>query len=53
MTVRFLALAQKELDDAVDWHNGQATALGLEFLDEVDRAVRRTVSFPMSGTRSS
>jgi len=48
MKVRFLALAQKELDDAVDWYNGQATELGLEFLDEVDRAVRRTVSFPMS-----
>jgi plasmid stabilization system protein ParE len=48
MKVRFLALAQKELDDAVDWYNGQATELGLEFLDEVDRAFRRTVSFPMS-----
>ena len=48
MKVRFLALAQKELDDAVEWYNGQATELGLEFLDEVDRAVRRTVSFPMS-----
>ena len=48
MKVRFLALAQKELDDAVDWYNGQAIELGLEFLDEVDRAVRRTVSFPLS-----
>ncbi|MFO0697676.1 MAG: type II toxin-antitoxin system RelE/ParE family toxin [Nitrospira sp.] len=48
MKVRFLALAQKELDDAVDWYNGQATELGLEFLDEVDRAIRRIVSFPMS-----
>jgi plasmid stabilization system protein ParE len=48
MKVQFLALAQKELDDAVDWYNGQATGLGREFLDEVDRAVRRIVSFPMS-----
>lgn len=48
MKIRFLALAQKELDNAVDWYNGQATELGLEFLDAVDRAVRRTVSFPMS-----
>lgn len=46
--VRFLALAQKELDDAVGWYNEQSAGLGLEFLDEVDRAVRRTVSFPMS-----
>ena len=48
MKVRFLTLAQKELDDAVSWYNGQVPGLGLEFLDEVDRAVRRTVSFPMS-----
>lgn len=32
----------------MDWYNGQATELGLEFLDEADRAVHRTVSFPMS-----
>ena len=48
MMVRFLALAQKELDDAVGWYNEQTAGLGLEFLDEIDRAVRRTVSFPMS-----
>ena len=48
MKVRFLALAQKELDDAVAWYNRQASGLGLEFLDELDRAVRRAVTFPMS-----
>ena len=48
MTLRVLALAQQELDDAVEWYNGQATGLGQEFLDDVDRAIRRTVSFPMS-----
>jgi len=48
MKVRFLALTQNELDDGVRWYNGQATELGLDFLDEVDRSVRRIVSFPMS-----
>lgn len=48
MKVQFLALAQKELDDTVDWYNGQATGLGRKFLDEVDRAIRRIVSFPIS-----
>jgi len=48
MKIQCLALAQKELDDAVDWYNEQATGLGRKFLDEVDRAVRRIVSFPMS-----
>jgi len=48
MKVRFLTLAQQELDDAVAWYNEQAAGLGYDFLDEVDRAVRRTVAFPMS-----
>jgi plasmid stabilization system protein ParE len=46
--VRFLAPAQSELDDAVTWYNRQASGLGREFLDELDRAVRRAVAFPMS-----
>jgi len=49
MTVRFLALAQREVDDAVTWYNKQAAGLGQEFLDELDRAVRRVAAFPMSG----
>ena len=48
MKVRFLTLAQQELDDAVAWYNEQVAGLGYDFLDEVDRAVRRTVAFPMS-----
>lgn len=50
MKVRFLALAQKELDDAVSWYDEQSDNLGKEFLDELDRAVRRSVAFPMSGS---
>jgi plasmid stabilization system protein ParE len=46
--LRFLILAQRELDDAVVWYNEQAAGSGQEFLDELDRAVRRTVAFPMS-----
>jgi len=48
MKVSFLTLAQQELDDAVVWYNEQAAGLGHEFLDELDRAVRRAVAFPMS-----
>lgn len=48
MKVRFLTLAQKELDDAVLWYNQQADGLGREFLDELDRTVRRTITFPLS-----
>jgi plasmid stabilization system protein ParE len=46
--VRFLAVARQELDDAVAWYDEQATGLGREFLDEIDRAVRRVAAFPMS-----
>jgi plasmid stabilization system protein ParE len=46
--VRFLVPAQSELDDTVTWYNRQASGLGREFLDELDRAVRRAVAFPMS-----
>lgn len=48
MNVRFLAPAQRELDDAVAWYNEQVIGLGLEFLDELDRAVRRVLAFPLS-----
>ncbi|MCZ6623392.1 MAG: hypothetical protein O7B35_04010 [Deltaproteobacteria bacterium] len=47
MKVNFLTLAQQELDDAVAWYNDQATGLGQEFLDELDRVVRRTVTSPL------
>ncbi|TAK37066.1 MAG: type II toxin-antitoxin system RelE/ParE family toxin [Chloroflexota bacterium] len=48
MKVVFLALAQQELDDAVAWYDEQSRGLGIEFLDQLDRAVRRIVSFPTS-----
>ena len=48
MKLRFLLLAQRELDDAVAWYNEQAAGSGQEFLDELDRVVRRAVTFPMS-----
>ena len=48
MKVVFLAPAQNELDDAVDWYNRQAAGLGRELLDELDRAVRRALAFPLS-----
>jgi plasmid stabilization system protein ParE len=46
--VVFLAPAQNELDDAVAWYNRQAAGLGRELLDELDRAVRRALAFPLS-----
>jgi plasmid stabilization system protein ParE len=48
MEVRFLTVAKQELDDTVNWYNQQVDGLGQEFLDELDRAVRRSAIFPLS-----
>jgi plasmid stabilization system protein ParE len=48
MKIRFLSPARQELDDAVIWYNEQADGLGREFLDELDRAIRRSVAYPLS-----
>jgi plasmid stabilization system protein ParE len=46
--VSFLTFAQQEVDDAVGWYDDQSAGLGQEFLDELDRAVRRAAAFPLS-----
>jgi plasmid stabilization system protein ParE len=51
MNIRFLSLAQQEIDDAVWWYNEQADNLGLDFLDELDRAVRLVRNHPLSSTQ--
>jgi plasmid stabilization system protein ParE len=48
MKVRFLKLAEQELADAVTWYDQQTDGLGRDFLDELDRAVRRMAAFPLS-----
>jgi plasmid stabilization system protein ParE len=48
MKIRFLAIAQREVDDAVRWYDDQIAGLGQEFLDELDRAVRRAAAWPTS-----
>lgn len=49
MKVRFLAPAQSEVDDAVTWYDSQSRSLGTQFLDDLDRAVRRIVAYPLAG----
>ena len=50
MDIRFLTLAQQEVDDAVLWYNQQAEDAGREFLDELDRAVRLVKLHPIALT---
>lgn len=48
MKIKFLKIAQQEIEDAFNWYNYQTEGLGYKFLDELDRAVRRAASFPKS-----
>ena len=50
MNVRFLTLAQKEVDEAVAWFNKQVDGKGMDFLDELDRIVRLVKSYPFAST---
>jgi hypothetical protein len=48
MNIRIVKPAQNEIDDAVSWYDSQSAGLGTWFLDELDRSIRRIVSYPFS-----
>lgn len=50
MNVRFLTLAEQEVDDAFVWFEQQAEGKGVDFLDELDRVVRLVKAFPLAST---
>lgn len=50
MNIRFLSLAQQEFDDAVEWYLQQSPELGEQFLNEINRAIKRIVTYPSSGS---
>ena len=48
MQIRFLEIAQIELDDSIDYYNSAADGLGDEFLAEVLHALDRIKNFPQA-----
>lgn len=48
MRVRFLEIAEIELDDAVQWYSAQGPGLGNAFLIEVLSAANRIARFPQA-----
>jgi len=46
MKIRFLEVAQAELDDAIEYYNYEAPGLGNEFLTEVLNVLDRIGKFP-------
>jgi toxin ParE1/3/4 len=53
MTFRILSVAQKELADAMEYYERASPGLGLEFIDEVERTVRRILLQPEAWMRVS
>jgi hypothetical protein len=51
MNIRFLSLADHEVDDAVAWYDEQAEGLGGDFLDELDRVIRLIRIYPLLATQ--
>jgi len=49
--VRFLTLAQQEVDEAVAWFEERADGKGVDFLDELDRIVRLIKAYPLASTQ--
>jgi plasmid stabilization system protein ParE len=51
VNIRFLTLAQQEVDEAVVWFEERAEGKGVDFLDELDRVVRLVNSYPYAGSQ--
>ena len=48
MKIRFLTFAQQEIDEAYLWFEERSAGKGVEFLDELDRAVRLVRAYPLA-----
>jgi hypothetical protein len=53
MKIRFLEIAQIELDQAVAYYNSKSPGLGDDFLDEVVKALNRIGEYPDAWHRLS
>ncbi|MCP4267897.1 MAG: type II toxin-antitoxin system RelE/ParE family toxin [Candidatus Brocadiaceae bacterium] len=53
MKIRFLDIAQSELDDAIVYYNYESSGLGDEFLTEILSALNRIAQFPKAWHSSS
>ena len=48
MKIKFLTLAQQEIDEAFVWFDERDEGKGVEFLDELDRVVRLVKIYPLA-----
>src|SRR6476660_1784344 len=47
MNIRFLTMAETEVDNAVSWHREQTEDQSLNFLNELDHAVQVVKAYPL------
>ena len=47
MNIRFLTIAETEVDEAVSWYQKKSQVESLKFLDELDRVVRLVAGYPL------
>jgi plasmid stabilization system protein ParE len=47
MKIRFLTIAEIEIDEAVSWYQKQSEDQDLNFLDELARAIRVITAYPL------
>jgi plasmid stabilization system protein ParE len=48
VNVRFLTIAEQEIDDTYHWFEERTEGSGLDFLKEIDRVIRRISTFPLA-----
>ena len=48
MNIRFLTIAEHEVDDAYHWFEGRTEGEGLRFLDDLDHGLRLITNFPLA-----
>ena len=53
MKVRFLSVAEAELDEAIAYYEDKESGLGLRFFSEVKSSVDRIVAYPRAWPRIS
>lgn len=51
MKVRFLKVAETELDDAIEYYEAEQAGLGDRFSSNVQESIQRVVAFPRHSIR--